>query len=165
MSYERVLSSVDNKGAKSIVSADTQKAQKPVNISTTFLARATWIWLSIIDVFPYLTLQSVGAVIPSVKLIVTVDGATATDTIFHSCRGTSFTKLSMASLITSMPHGLDTWNNENSLIKRASRGWTALSHRSCIDPTCQSHTLDPIPEVPFPKLSAAIQLLIKDNIW
>ena len=41
MSYERVLSSVDNKGAKSIVSADTQKAQKPVNISTTFLARAT----------------------------------------------------------------------------------------------------------------------------
>ena len=111
MSYERVLSSVDNKGAKSIVSADTQKAKKPVNISTMF--QTTWNWLSIKYVFPYLTLQSVGAVIPSVKLIVTVDGATATDTIFHSCRGTSFTKLSMASLITSMPHGLDTWNKEN----------------------------------------------------
>ena len=41
MSYERVLSSVDNKGAKSIVSADTQKAQKPVNISTMFQAKGS----------------------------------------------------------------------------------------------------------------------------
>ena len=31
---------------------------------------------------------------------------------------------------------------------RAARGWTALSHRSCIDPTYQSHTLDPPPEPP-----------------
>ena len=46
---------------------------------------------------------------------------------------------------------------------RAARGWTALSHRSCIDPTCQSHTLDPTPEVPFQRLSAAIRLLIKDK--
>ena len=46
MSYERVLSSVDNKGAKSIVSADTQKAQKPVNISTMFQTRVTLNWLS-----------------------------------------------------------------------------------------------------------------------
>ena len=45
---------------------------------------------------------------------------------------------------------------------RTARRWTALSHRSCIDPTCQSHTLDPTPEVPFPRLSAAIRLLIKD---
>ena len=45
---------------------------------------------------------------------------------------------------------------------RAARGCTALSHRSCIDPICQSHTLDPTPEVPFPRLSAAIRLLIKD---
>ena len=45
---------------------------------------------------------------------------------------------------------------------RAARGWTALSHRSCNDPTFQSHTLEPTPEVPFPRLSPAIRLLIKD---
>ena len=49
-----------------------------------------------------------------------------------------------------------------SWLANKAHGWTALHYRSCIDPTCLSHTLDPTPEVPFPKLSAAIWLSKKD---
>ena len=48
----------------------------------------------------------------------------------------------------------------------ASRGHPIRSgvyHGSSIDPTHQAHTLDPTPEVPFPRLLAAIRLLIKDE--
>ena len=36
---------------------------------------------------------------------------------------------------------------------------------SCIDPTHQSHTLDPTLKAAFQKLSAAIRLLIKDMVY
>ena len=58
--------------------------------------------------------------------------------------------------VTLVPH--------NTLTRqKAVREWTGQYHCSCIDLTHQSHTLDPTPEVPFPKLSAAIRLSIKDK--
>ena len=44
----------------------------------------------------------------------------------------------------------------------AALGWSALYHGSCIDPTNQSHTLNPPPDLPFPISKVTIQLLIKD---
>ena len=54
---------------------------------------------------------------------------------------------------------------KNSPIKRALRGWSLLYHWSCIDPTHQSHALDPAPDVPLPILLVPIRLLDKDVFY
>ena len=45
---------------------------------------------------------------------------------------------------------------------RAARGWSQAYQGSCIDPTHQSHPLDPTWEVQFLRLSPPIRLLDKD---